>query len=158
MIDTLFKFCCGVMEVMAVLTGYTYKDINTICFIYLQPAILTFTAALPMLLMIYKLWKQRTPKRFAITAGTVVWFLPFAFGTLKLWNHYEGSMTEAFDKAVLDLHWLGNATGLGYEMVNILLFIVAFLFFFLLNIFLFTFLRNIVLDAPKVRRHKKTKK
>lgn len=155
--ETLFRFCCGVMEVVAVLSGYTYEEVNSITFLYLQPTLLTFTAALPMLLMIYKLWRQRTPKRFALTAATVLWFLPFAFGTLKLWRHYDMSLQSACELAYKDLAWLGDVTGLGYQAVNLLLFIVAFLFFFLLNIFLFTLLRNTVLDAPKVKRRKNSR-
>lgn len=156
--DTLYRFCCGVMEVVAVLSGYTIEEVNSIAFIYTQPALLTFTAALPMLLMIFKLWKQRTPKRFALTAATVVWFLPFAFGTLKLWQHYDMPLQEAFELAYTDLANLGEATGLGFEAVTLLLFIVVFLFLFLLNIFFFTLLRNTVLDALRVRRRSKTKK
>ncbi len=158
MIDTLFRFCCGVIEVVAVLSGYTYKEVGSISFVYLQPALLSFTAALPMLLMIVKLWKHRTPHRFAITAMSVVWFLPFAFGTLKLWQRYSGTLEEACDALCADMHWLGETTGLGYETTNILLFIVAFLFFFLLNIFLYTLVRNTMLDAPRTKRRKKLKK
>lgn len=155
---TLYRFCCGVMEVVAVLSGYTYEEVNAFAFLYTQPALLTLTAAMPMLLMVYKLWRQRTPKRFSLTALTVLWFLPFAFGTLKLWKHYDMSLQEACELAYKDLAWLGETSGLGYELVNILLFIVAFLFLFLLNIFIYTLLRNTVLDAPKPRRRKKTKK
>lgn len=140
------------------LSGHTYEEVNSIAFLYIQPAILLLTAALPMLLMIYKLWRQRTPKRFALTTATVLWFLPFAFGALKLWQHYDMSLQEAFELAYKDLAWLGEVTGLGYKMVNLLLFIVVFLFLFLFNIFIYTLLRNTVLDAPKLRRRKIAKK
>ena len=158
MVDALFKFCQGVMEVVAVLSGYSYPTVNTLAFVYLQPALLICTAALPMLLMIFKLWKQRTPKRFSITAAMVVWFLPFAFGGLKIWDRYKGEFDAAFDKLLADLGYLSDITALGFEWLCILLFIVAFLFLFLLNVFFFTLLRNTVLDAPRVKRRKKAKK
>ncbi|MBP3227857.1 MAG: hypothetical protein J6M53_03615 [Bacteroidaceae bacterium] len=155
--DTLFKFCCGVMEVIAVLSGRTYEEVNSIAFIYAEPAIVTFTAALPLLYLIYRLYRRRTPTRFALTGAAAVYFLPHAFGLMKLWQHYDMSLQAACELAYKDLEWLGETTGLGYQAVNILLFIVLFLFLTLLNIFLFTLLRNTVIDAPRAKKRKKKK-
>ncbi len=140
------------------LSGYTYEEVIALLFIYAEPAILTFTAAMPMALMIYKLWRQRTPKRFSVTAAAVLWFLPFAFTMLNIWQRYGLPLQEACEKAYVDLKWMGEASGLGYEAVNMLLFIVVFLFLFLLNVFFYTLLRNMMLDLPKVKRRKRTRK
>ena len=36
----LFYICCAIMQIVAWVFGVTYEAANTICFIYLEPAII----------------------------------------------------------------------------------------------------------------------
>ncbi|MCR4851994.1 MAG: hypothetical protein K5893_00195 [Prevotella sp.] len=44
MLYLLFRFCCGIITVISMLTGFTYEEVNTFLFIYVEPLILMATA------------------------------------------------------------------------------------------------------------------
>lgn len=58
--EVLFNWCCEVMQSLANLTGFTYKEVNAIVFIFLMPMV---NIAL-LLLFVVKYIQYREKKRF----------------------------------------------------------------------------------------------
>ena len=58
--EALFNWCCEVMQSLANFTGFTYKEVNAIVFIFLMP---TVNIAL-LLLFVVKYIQYREKKRF----------------------------------------------------------------------------------------------
>ena len=58
--EVLFNWCCEVMQSLANLTGFTYKEVNAIVFIFLMPMV---DIAL-LLLFVVKYVQYREKKRF----------------------------------------------------------------------------------------------
>ena len=58
--EALFNWCCEVMQSLANFTGFTYKEVNAIVFIFLVPMV---NIAL-LLLFVVKYIQYREKKRF----------------------------------------------------------------------------------------------
>ena len=58
--EVLFNWCCEVMQLLANFTGFTYKEVNAIVFIFLMPMV---DIAL-LLLFVVKYVQYREKKRF----------------------------------------------------------------------------------------------
>ncbi|MBM0652384.1 hypothetical protein JMN11_01595 [Capnocytophaga genosp. AHN8471] len=58
--EVLFNWCCEVMQSLANFTGFTYKEVNVIVFIFLMPMV---DIAL-LLLFVVKYVQYREKKRF----------------------------------------------------------------------------------------------
>ena len=58
--EVLFNWCCEVMQSLANFTGFTYKEVNVIVFIFLMPMV---NIAL-FLLFVVKYIQYREKKRF----------------------------------------------------------------------------------------------
>ena len=58
--ELLFNWCCEVMQSLANFTGFTYKEVNAIVFIFLIPIV---NIAL-LLLFVVKYIQYREKKRF----------------------------------------------------------------------------------------------
>ena len=58
--EVLFNQCCEVMQSLANFTGFTYKEVNAIVFIFLMPMV---NIAL-LLLFVVKYIQYREKKRF----------------------------------------------------------------------------------------------
>ena len=58
--EVLFNWCCEVMQSLANFTGFTYKEVNAIVFIFLMPIV---NIAL-LLLFVVKYIQFREKKRF----------------------------------------------------------------------------------------------
>ena len=58
--EVLFNWCCEVMQLLANFTGFTYKEVNVIVFIFLMPMVnIAF-----LLLFVVKYVQYREKKRF----------------------------------------------------------------------------------------------
>ena len=58
--EVLFNWCCEVMQSLANFTGFTYKEVNAIVFIFLMPMV---NIAL-LLLFVVKYIQYRAKRRF----------------------------------------------------------------------------------------------
>lgn len=58
--EVLFNWCCEVMQSLVNFTGFTYKEVNAIVFIFLMPMV---NIAL-LLLFVVKYIQYREKKRF----------------------------------------------------------------------------------------------
>ena len=126
----IFYVCCGIMQVAAWVFGVSYEVANTVCFIYLEPAILTLTATIAACIAMYKLKPHILWVPLAI-----IYLIPYYMGCYVIWSHYYPlGLDGACRRAYKDLEVLGNVTGVGYIAINLFLFIALFLGLMLLNI------------------------
>ena len=126
----IFYICCAIMQVVAWVFGVTYEVANSVCFIYMEPAIITLTATIAALFMMYKL----KPKILWIPLS-IIYLVPYYASCVVIWSHYYPlGLDGACRLAYKDLETLGNLTGVGYIAINLFLFIVLFLALMALNI------------------------
>ena len=126
----LFYLCCAIMQVVAWTFGVTYEAANSICFIYLEPAILTLTATIAAAFLVFKL----KPKILWIPLA-VIYLVPYYASCFVIWSHYYPlGLDGACRLAYKDLETLGNLTGVGYIAINLFLFIALFLGLMAFNI------------------------
>ena len=119
----IFYICCAIMQVVAWMFGVTYEAANSVCFIYLEPALVTLTAMIAALFMMYKL----KPKIIWIPLS-IIYLVPYYITCFVIWSHYYPlGLDGACRLAYKDLETLGNLTGVGYIAINLFLFIVLFL-------------------------------
>lgn len=126
----LFYLCCAIMQVVAWAFGVTYEAANTICFIYLEPALLTLAATVTACYAAYKL----RPRVLWIPLAAI-YLIPHYVACFVIWSrYYPLGLDGACRLAYKDLELLGNVTGVGYIAVNLFLFIALFLGLMALNI------------------------
>ena len=126
----IFYICCAIMQVVAWVFGVTYEVANSVCFIYMEPAIITLTATIAALFMMYKL----KPKILWIPLS-IIYLVPYYASCVVIWSHYYPlGLDGACRLAYKDLETLGNLTGVGYVAINLFLFIVLFLALMAFNI------------------------
>lgn len=147
--NLLFKICSAIVWVMAHLLGMTYEELNTVLFIYAEPAVLLFTALLLPLYMAYKIWRRPTGWRITIFVLSLVYAVPFVVACRKLWTHYSLSLHDNFVLAYQDLNRASETIGLGYVRTVLLLFIGIFLVILILNFFLLYLERALFLDMTE---------
>lgn len=130
----LFYICCAIMQIVAWVFGVTYEAANTICFIYLEPAIITLTATITACYIMCKL----KPRVLWIPLAAI-YLIPYYAGCFAIWTrYYPLGLDNACRLAYKDLEVLGNITGVGYIAINLFLFIALFLGLMVFNIFIVT--------------------
>ena len=126
----VFYICCAIMQIVAWIFGVTYEAANTICFIYLEPAIITLTATITACYVVNKLKPHILWVPLAI-----IYLIPYYVGCYAIWSHYYPlGLDGACRLAYKDLEVLGNLTGVGYIAINLFLFILLFVGLMALNI------------------------
>lgn len=147
--NLLFKICSAIVWVMAHLLGMTYEELNTVLFIYAEPAVLLFTALLLPIYMAYKVWKKATVWRIIVFVLSLAYVTPFIIACRKLWTHYNLSLHDNFVLAYQDLNHAAETTGLGYIKTVLLLFIGIFLVLLIVNFFLLYLERALFVDMTE---------
>ena len=126
----IFYVCCGIMQVAAWIFGVSYEVANSVCFIYLEPALLTLTATIAACCIARKLKPHILWVPLAI-----IYLIPYYVGCYAIWSHYYPlGLDGACRLAYKDLEALGNLTGVGYIAINLFLFILLFVGLMALNI------------------------
>lgn len=119
----LFYLCCGIMQAVAWMFGITYEAANSICFIYLEPAIVTLTATITACIIVYKL-----KPHLLMLPVAIIYLIPYYATCYLIWSrYYPLGLDGACRLAYKDLEYLGNVTGVGYIAINLFIFIVLFL-------------------------------
>ena len=147
--NLLFKICSAIVWVMAHLLGMTYEELNTVLFIYAEPAVLLFTALLLPIYMAYKVWKKATVLRIIVFVLSLAYVTPFIIACRKLWTQYNLSLHDNFVLAYQDLNHAAETTGLGYIKTVLLLFIGIFLVLLIVNFFLLYLERALFVDMTE---------
>ena len=120
----IFYACCAIIRAIALITGFTYEEVNTILFIITEPTIILITGL--VILFRHLNW------------ATVLLNLIYIFIYIKIETFYAAySLHDACVQAYSDLRFLGDITGIGYIGINLFLFIILFLGLLMFNIIAF---------------------
>ena len=137
MLGLLFRLCCGIITAISYVTGYSYEEVNTFLFIYLEPFILLVTGCM---ITYYGIKYRKSIVNKIILGLSIIYNTVFIVIIGSIWRFYsQFDMQTACERAYIDLDTLGRITGLGYVNVNLFLFIVLFLAILFFHIFVIIF-------------------
>mgnify|MGYP003595178177 CR=1 FL=1 len=123
----IFNLCYDVIAFISSLLGVSDDIVSTILFIYIEPLILDISA----LAACFYIWKnhEKKPKFF-----TLLYLLPYLILSTILYCRYlPMGMQGSCEQAYKDLYDWGNTSGIGYESINVLLFIITFIIMLCIN-------------------------
>ncbi|MBO4659372.1 MAG: hypothetical protein J5637_07100 [Prevotella sp.] len=144
-VEGLYAVCCAIMAEFALLLGKTYLETTVLGNIYLQSLFLPLCALPAFLVSVYGGRSK--------TAGRIGKYLPLTLSamwltlnvcvTVAVWWHYNNlSLQEVCRKCIVELQELSGHTWSGYVMVNILIFVVAFLIDLLISWLLYRYAKS----------------
>lgn len=121
--DSIFQLCVRFLDLLALCTGLSYKQMSVIFNIYLQGGILMLSAFLPLAAVLL------SASRLDAMQFVVYLLLAVLYGILHvqlfrfLLHRYGRPLEPSFDRCVHDLQHICRSTHLSYNALNILLFI-----------------------------------
>lgn len=128
MVDIIFEILCGFLYLVGLPFGWSYQTTSIVICIYLWPVLCTITT-LPILYMSIQ-------KRKWIIAICALFYTSFCIGiTTYFINRYNLNDPNAFMNCMIDLDSLARYMGISYELLNILIYVVAFILIQLFNYF-----------------------
>lgn len=163
LVKWIFLACCGVLYLIGLCLGLSYKESSVVICIYLCPA-LCVTLAAVCTAMSYRL-KYFWNRLSAIVNGGLL--LTYVNLTILFWKHYMktgfiedecgnfvglkygATMEQQFDCCVRDLQTIAHNLGITYEEVNLIVYCV------LLTGIVFFHAAQIVFRIVRQRRLKK---
>ena len=136
----IFLACCGVLYLIGLCLGLSYKESSVVICIYLCPALCVTLAAActAMSYNIKKIWNRISA---IINGGLLLTYINL---TILFWKHYQemgfiedgcgnfmglkygATMEQQFDRCVYDLQDIAHTLGISYEEVNIIVYCVLF--------------------------------
>ena len=138
-----FAACCGVMGVVGVAWGLTYKEICVIGNIYLEAGICLLSALWLTWSTIKAYGRNRTRQHCLLMSAGLLYGMIYLFVFLLICNHYAMPMEKAFDLCYHELLMLASDWNTTYNNVNYLIFILLFLVLTVGNILLRSVCRTI---------------
>ena len=139
-IKWIFLACCGVLYVIGLCLGLSYKESSVVICIYLCPILCVMLAA-ACTAMSYN-FKRFWNRISAIINGGLL--LTYINLTILFWKHflythfieddcgnfmgleYGATMEQQFDRCVYDLQTIAHNIGICYETVNLIVYVVIF--------------------------------
>lgn len=115
----VFAILCGILYVIGLLFGWNYKEVSVYICIYLCPLICVFFA----LFTTYKAIVKKNKPLFIIL-NSVLSAL-YLIITIVIFRHYIGMpIDQQFNDCMTKLMSIAKITGLSYEAVNLLIYVV----------------------------------
>ena len=129
-----FAICMGFLMLLGKLCGLTYKQISVVFNLWLQGAMLVLSAILPLVISVIHLCGCFTFPKLLVVIFLVIYALAYIWAFLRMLHHYHLPVNRAFDRCVHDLQVLARKWHTSYQVVNLLIFVVAFLLLLSLNL------------------------
>lgn len=129
-----FVLCVRFLMLLGKLCRLTYEQISVVFNLWLQGAVLTLSAILPAVLAVVLLCRGFTILRLLLVGLLVLYALFYIWAFLRMLSRYHLPFNRAFYRCVHDLQKLARKWHTTYQMVNLLIFVVAFLLLLALNI------------------------
>lgn len=127
MIEGLYGICCAIMTIFALMTGMTYLGVCTLENIYIH-SLLPTLFAIPAVIVSVKCYAKDSRCFVLPLLLSSIYFLLNIMMTFVVWQHYIGlPLKEAGQKCVQELLALSFHSWEVYVMLNIFVFVVAFL-------------------------------
>lgn len=129
-----FVLCVRFLMLLGKLCRLTYEQISVVFNLWLQGAVLTLSAILPAVMAVVWLCRGFAISRLLLASFLVLYALFYIWAFLRMLSRYHLPFNRAFYRCVHDLQKLARKWHTTYQMVNLLIFVVAFLLLLALNI------------------------
>jgi hypothetical protein len=124
------------------LFGLTYKQISVVFNLWIQGAFLALSGLAPFGVAIFKVIESFSMEWLVLIIVLAIYSMVYVYGFIRMLQHYHLPFDDAFDLCVKDLQWLAKKWHTTYEMVNLLIFVLLFVFLMGLNIFISYYLNQ----------------
>lgn len=125
-VEGLYGLCVGLMCIFANILGFTYLETCVLEQLYLHPLILVLFALPPLVVSVKGLFFDGNERVAPFTLSTLM-FTINAIIMAASWVHYWGPLIPAGQLCCRELQEMANNSWDVYVMLNILIFVVAFL-------------------------------
>ena len=123
--EIIFQICCEILRALSGVFGFTYEEMNTILFIYVQPILILISFAIVISVILAKLFKHVSILKLFLIVLFGMGGLMYSLTTFVVWNRYSAlSLHDTCVLAYDDLKAPGGMTGMGYVGINLFLFII----------------------------------
>ena len=146
LISLIFLACCGIIELLARLFGWSYTEACVYINLYLQYGVMMLSTLSVLYVAARKLIERRTLRRVVVLIVSILYNIPFVALGVWLYKRYGTiSPDAAFALCRDDLFALGTHLDLPsslpyyregwteYYIVNLVIFIVLYLLVFLVD-------------------------
>ena len=145
-ITLIFGACCGFITLLSKIFGWTYTEACVYINLYLQYAVLMLSTLSVIFVAAKKMRQGFSKRRLVVLIMSILYNIPFVWFGMWLYNRYGRiSCDAAFQLCKNDLWKLGENLDLPtnipcysegwteYYVVNIIIFIVLYLFVFFID-------------------------
>ena len=130
-----FGLCVLFLLLLGKLFGLTYKQISVVFNLWVQGAVLALSGLIPFGVSAFKLSESFSVGWLALTIVFAFYGLAYVYAFIKMLQHYRLPYDAAFDLCVDDLRRIAVKWHTTYEVVNLLIFVLFYLFILALNVF-----------------------
>lgn len=125
--ECFFEVCCGLVYVVGLAFGFTYKQICVIINIYLEAGLCLLSALWVTWTSIKRFVHEKSGGNGILMTSGIIYGLAFLVGFYLICQHYAMPLENAFDLCYRELHLLANNYHTTYNIVNYVIFILLFL-------------------------------
>ena len=130
-----FGLCVLFLILLGKLFGLTYKQISVVFNLWVQGGLLALSGLIPFGVSAFKLSESFSVGWLALTIVFAFYGLAYVYAFIKMLQHYRLPYDAAFDLCVDDLRRIAVKWHTTYEVVNLLIFVLFYLFILALNVF-----------------------
>ncbi len=130
--NSLFNICVKFLQWLGATFSLSYVEISVIFNLWVQGTVLLLSALLPLVGYL----RRAESVSLTTLAALVGYFTVYLAGYVWMLWRYRLPFDSALDVCAKDLQWLGTVTLLGYNAVNIIIFVLIFLALIALNMIL----------------------
>lgn len=130
------------LRLLGKLFGLTYKQISVVFNLWIQGAFLALSGLAPFGVAIFKVIESFSMEWLVLIIVLAIYSMVYVYGFIRMLQHYHLPFDDSFDLCVKDLQWLAKKWHTTYEMVNLLIFVLLFVFLMGLNIFISYYLNQ----------------
>jgi hypothetical protein len=130
-----FGLCVLFLLLLGKLFGLTYKQISVVFNLWVQGAVLALSGLAPVVVAVFKMTESFSLGWLALSVFFALYGMANVYGFIKMLKHYHLPFDAAFNLCVDDLKRLAWKWHTTYEVVNLLIFVLFYLFILALNVF-----------------------
>ena len=140
--EILFTILCGLLYLVGYPFGLTYEETSIYICIYLWPILCTLSTIPIIFISLKKLFIDKKLISILFLALSTIYTTLYSYYTVLLINKYNISNPNAFTNCMLDLKVLAEYYEISYETLNILIYVVGFVFILLINRIFYKLIKN----------------
>ena len=138
-----FGLCVLFLLLLGKLFGLTYKQISVVFNLWVQGAVLALTGLAPFGVAIYKMLNSFSIGWLFLTIFLALYGIAYVYAFIKMLQYYRLPFNDAFDLCVKDLQILAKKWHTTYQIVNLLIFVLFYLFLLGLNVLISYYLLSL---------------